>query len=247
MDTQTLDQTSSTILSKPKSIDGSFYSDNEITIRPYRKSDQSSAVTCLMKAFDDDPLMRKSIEIFSKFEWEEVAPEVFAWLLFMIHKSYDMTEVVVDNHTNEVLCIAIWEGPSVNLTMGFWSLGFLSKLLFKDYGLLKGYIQLMSLMESKRHKLAPSAHHLQALGAAVQGKGLGSKLIKYGIDRATKAGVPCYLESSNPKNISFYKRQGFEILEEIFPLENDKEKGPVATLMIRPYSIAKGTPSVEGA
>ena len=112
--------------------------------------------------------------------------------------------------------------------------------------MLKGYMHLMSLMESKKHKFAPTAYHLQALGAALQGKGLGSKLIKYGIERATKAGVPCYLESSNPKNISFYKRQGFEILEEVFPLENDKEKGPVATLMIRPFSTAEGS-SVEGA
>ena len=100
-------------------------------------------------------------------------------------------------------------------------------------------------METKRHKLAPTAHHLQILGAAVQGKGIGSKLINYGIERATKSGVPCYLESSNPKNISFYKRNGFEFVEEIFPFENDKEKGPVATLMMRPYFVASS--EVKGA
>ena len=85
--------------------------------------------------------------------------------------------------------------------------------------------------------LGPAHHHLQVLGthSAAQGMGHGSRLLQVGIDRATKAGVPCYLESSNPKNIPFYKRYGFRIVKEIFPFEDKKtgDKGPVATLMLR--------------
>ena len=74
-----------------------------------------------------------------------------------------------------------------------------------------------------RAELAPTAHHLQVLGAAASGK-VGSKLIRFGIERAEKAGVPCYLESSNVKNISFYKRHGFEVIEELYLFE-DKATG----------------------
>ena len=102
--------------------------------------------------------------------------------------------------------------------------------------MVKCYLRLTRVLEKKRHELAPTAHHLQILGAAIQGKGVGSKLIRFGIERAEKAGVPCYLESSNVKNIPFYKRHGFEVIEELYLFEDKAtgEKGPPATLMIRP-------------
>merc|ERR1719223_1054955 len=101
--------------------------------------------------------------------------------------------------------------------------------------MVKNYARVIMILETKRHELAPKAHHLQFLGAAVQGKGLGSKLIQVGIERAEKAGVACYLESSNIKNIPFYERHGFKILEVLYPFEDKAsgEKGPPATLMIR--------------
>jgi ribosomal protein S18 acetylase RimI-like enzyme len=107
--------------------------------------------------------------------------------------------------------------------------------------MIKCYINLLTTFEAKRHALAPKAHHLQVLGSAVQGKGYGSKIIQIGIDRAEKAGVDCYLESSNVKNIPFYKRHGFQILEQVYPFEdkNTGEKGPVATLMLRPSKKKK--------
>lgn len=90
--------------------------------------------------------------------------------------------------------------------------------------------------------------HLMTLGTnpSQQGKGLGSILIKKGIDRATDLGVPCYLESSNPKNIPFYKRHGFEELERFYPYEKTgvdgdgnkiEGKGPVLTFMLRKLDV----------
>ena len=56
MDTETMKQTTSTTLSKPKSFDGNFYRDNEITIRPYLESDQSSAVRTTIFALLGKPV-----------------------------------------------------------------------------------------------------------------------------------------------------------------------------------------------
>ncbi|MFY9611801.1 MAG: GNAT family N-acetyltransferase [Blastocatellia bacterium] len=45
-----------------------------------------------------------------------------------------------------------------------------------------------------------------------QGKGYGSALMKYALERCDREHLPAYLESTNPKNISLYQRHGFEAL-----------------------------------
>lgn len=44
------------------------------------------------------------------------------------------------------------------------------------------------------------------------GQGLGSALIRHALARSDREGLPAYLESSNPRNISLYERLGFERL-----------------------------------
>ena len=45
-----------------------------------------------------------------------------------------------------------------------------------------------------------------------QGQGHGSALLEYALARSDEDGLPAYLESSNPRNITLYQRHGFEIL-----------------------------------
>jgi ribosomal protein S18 acetylase RimI-like enzyme len=51
--------------------------------------------------------------------------------------------------------------------------------------------------------------------AAHQGQGLGARLLEVGLEHCDREGALAYLESSNPANLSFYERHGFEILAEI--------------------------------
>jgi GNAT superfamily N-acetyltransferase len=46
---------------------------------------------------------------------------------------------------------------------------------------------------------------------AHQGKGLGDALMSHALERCDRDHLPAYLDSSNPRNISFYQRHGFEI------------------------------------
>ena len=61
-----------------------------------------------------------------------------------------------------------------------------------------------------------------------QGSGVGSELMKHALKRCDEEGLPSYLESTNPKNISLYNRYGFEVMGEI-----QCGKCPVVTPMIR--------------
>jgi ribosomal protein S18 acetylase RimI-like enzyme len=48
-----------------------------------------------------------------------------------------------------------------------------------------------------------------------QCRGYGSALLSHALARCDRENLPAYLESSNPKNISLYRRHGFEVLATI--------------------------------
>ena len=60
------------------------------------------------------------------------------------------------------------------------------------------------------------------------GRGLGAALMKHALEIVDEAGLPAYLESSNPRNISLYERHGFEVMGEIQTVSS-----PVMTPMYR--------------
>ncbi|MFN0029262.1 MAG: GNAT family N-acetyltransferase [Acidimicrobiales bacterium] len=85
-----------------------------------------------------------------------------------------------------------------------------------------------------RHHLTPPADqphfHLQFLGmaGAHRGRGSGASLLGPVLARCDADGLAATLESSNPRNLSFYRRLGFETVWEDAP-----EGGPILTGMAR--------------
>jgi len=59
--------------------------------------------------------------------------------------------------------------------------------------------------------------YLQAVGTlpSMQGQGKGAALLVPILDTCDATGLGAYLESSNPRNVSFYYRLGFEIRKEL--------------------------------
>jgi ribosomal protein S18 acetylase RimI-like enzyme len=47
---------------------------------------------------------------------------------------------------------------------------------------------------------------------AYQGQGIGDALMRYALQRCDRDHMPAYLESTNPRNITLYRRHGFEEL-----------------------------------
>ncbi len=48
-----------------------------------------------------------------------------------------------------------------------------------------------------------------------QGRGLGSRLLRVGLARADRDGLPAYLEASTPRSRALYERHGFEVIGEL--------------------------------
>ena len=49
---------------------------------------------------------------------------------------------------------------------------------------------------------------------ALQGQGLGSSLMTTCLKVVDREHLPAYLDSTNPRNVSFYQRHGFEVTEQ---------------------------------
>jgi ribosomal protein S18 acetylase RimI-like enzyme len=90
-------------------------------------------------------------------------------------------------------------------------------------------LRLLNLVETK-HPREPH-WYLASLGTAVerQGMGVGSALMRPVLEHCDAEGIPCYLESSKERNVPFYRRHGFEVVEEV-PLPGD---GPPVWTMWR--------------
>ncbi len=69
------------------------------------------------------------------------------------------------------------------------------------------------------HKLdMPEPHwYIMVIGVdpAFQGKGLGRALLQPILDKADVTNTPCYLETAQPANVSFYNKLGFRIVREL--------------------------------
>lgn len=68
-----------------------------------------------------------------------------------------------------------------------------------------------------RRQREPGPHwYLWVLGVAPTqaGCGLGSRLLRHGLARADADGLPAWLRTENERNVSTYRRHGFEVVDE---------------------------------
>jgi len=77
---------------------------------------------------------------------------------------------------------------------------------------------MMQVFEQMDHYHPKEPHwYLPLIGVdpACQGRGFGSALLRFALERCDGDGLPAYLESSNPRNIPLYERHGFETVGSI--------------------------------
>ena len=124
---------------------------------------------------------------------------------------------------------AIWAPAGKPMQTGLSGILTLLPVLPYVFSNLGNTLRLLTLMETK-HPRQPH-WYLATLGTAVeqQGKGVGSALMRPVLEHCDTDGIPCYLESSKERNVPFYRRHGFEVVEEL-PLPDD---GPTLWTMWR--------------
>jgi ribosomal protein S18 acetylase RimI-like enzyme len=170
-------------------------------VKTAKESDEAGVIDVLKIAFVADPATRwvwpdpqKYLSHFSSFA------KAFGGKAFAYESAH-----YVGNYSGA----ALWLPPNV----------------YPDVDLLTALLQSSGSDESKKDgpeifekmsRYHPHEPHwyLPLLGVDPlhHGKGLGSALIQHVIGMCDRDNKFAYLESSNPKNIQFYKRHGFELL-----------------------------------
>ena len=81
------------------------------------------------------------------------------------------------------------------------------------------------------HRNEPSLYFtLAATSRQFQKRGIASALLKKLVERAEERGCSIFLETSDHKNLSLYRRFGFEVVDKAAPLRH----GPEVFAMLRP-------------
>lgn len=119
--------------------------------------------------------------------------------------------------TNLAGC-AVWKRPGEHKLPAWREL-----LLIPSFARVSGVRRIPELLrafaqiESLHAKHAPHAHyylHVIGVSPEYQGSGVGSALMAPMMDRFDAENLPAYLETFQPRNVSFYERHGFRVLEE---------------------------------
>ncbi|RED16358.1 acetyltransferase (GNAT) family protein [Parasphingopyxis lamellibrachiae] len=112
-----------------------------------------------------------------------------------------------------------WLLPGVNNTMPLAGQMNIAWHMIRGggFGSLKRGMSAGSAM-ARHHPKEPHAYlYTIAVRASAQGRGLGRALLAPMLDACDRAGLPAYLENSNPRNHSFYAGQGFDHIEHFSP------------------------------
>lgn len=166
-------------------------------IRQARREDVPALAVTLAEAFCDDPVWNWLLPAFERKR------RLFAVLLrHAVPKGHVYT-------VQSLQAVTIWSPP------GEWKLplsAMARQALPMVHAAGAGLPRLLTRLGEieKLHEKVPQQHwYLDFIGTSnkSRGQGLGSLLLQAGL----RHGLPVYLESSNARNLSFYKRHGFEV------------------------------------
>jgi ribosomal protein S18 acetylase RimI-like enzyme len=93
-------------------------------------------------------------------------------------------------------------------------------LLLSVTGLSRfGRLAALRAAMDKHHPMDRPHSYLWFIGVApqAQGLGIGSRLLKAGLDRLDAEGRAAFLETSTERNVALYRRHGFEIIADYKP------------------------------
>jgi ribosomal protein S18 acetylase RimI-like enzyme len=177
-------------------------------VRDITAADVEPVVASLARAFTDDPLMRFLVP--DDRHRTRRAGALFSSVLRYQHLGHGACFTDEGRHG-----ASMWAPP------GQWRMT-LGQIARSTPGSIRALgtrmvaaVRVLTTVE----RLHPREEHwyLAVLGTDPdhQGKGIGSALMTPVLDRCDEQGVGAYLESSNPTNVPFYRRHGFEVTREI--------------------------------
>jgi GNAT superfamily N-acetyltransferase len=196
-------------------------------VAPLPRARVDRAVDALLRAFDDSPIMRflfpddwvrrRGMRQFFRAVALDALPFAEVWS-------------VIDGP--EVPATAVWLPPrayppsTLRQIRQLVAAPFLGPL--KPGALLRS---LRYLREVEKAHPKPEHWYLALLGTdpPAQGTGMGTRLLEPVLERCDATGMPAYLETDKERNLAYYARFRFELVDTIHPVPD----GPPTWTMLR--------------
>jgi ribosomal protein S18 acetylase RimI-like enzyme len=164
-------------------------------------TERHRAISTLMLAFAGDPVVRWALQdpyTYAVF-WPRII-EAFGGRAFESGTAH-----AVDGFT----AVALWLPPSVGSDEATMSGLVYESAADSAQPDLDGFFEQMgSFHPSFPHWYLP----LAGVDPPAQGRGLGSTLLRHGLEAPDREGLPAYLEATAPRNRDLYARHGFEVI-----------------------------------
>jgi ribosomal protein S18 acetylase RimI-like enzyme len=182
-------------------------------LRPLRREELPIATETLTLAFDDDPLFQ--------FLLPDPKPRR-AWISWFMRSTLNEC-IAIDG----AFTLSDDEGGPNAGALGVMKPGTWPRPLLRTVRALAipralpswRWLKVGLHLEGRIRELHPTDPHLYVNLVGVhpskKGQGLGAALVRHAAEIAKAANVRMYLETSNPKNLPFYRRFGFEVKTEI--------------------------------
>lgn len=189
----------------------------EAGVAPLQYAQVRLTAEALARAFDDSPIVRYLIP---KDRPRTVGMR--ATFISSLLDAYKHGEAWVATEDDEIVGAAVWLPPG-----GFPpTTGRQVRQLM--HLLAVAPVAPRALPRSLRYlrrveAVHPHAEHwyLSVLGVDPehQGRGWGGRLLEAVLPKVDEVGQPVYLETDKERNLAYYRRFGFELTEELFPVE----------------------------
>ena len=183
-----------------------------VRLRP-DQLDEASAV--LARAFHDDPA------------WTWVLPDATrraALLPWLFRTGFETMAADLWTTPGRVLGVSRWLPPGRPVLRVGTTLRVFVATPLRLREATSRYLQYGRAVEDVRARAARGPHwYLAGIGVepTEQGQGIGSALLRPGLEAAEHEGLPCVLLTNAERNLSFYRGHGFEVV-----LETDTPSGP---------------------
>jgi ribosomal protein S18 acetylase RimI-like enzyme len=171
------------------------------SVEVIQAADRRHGVATLMLAFAADPVMRWAWPDPDRYAtyWPKIA-EAFGGRAFDYGTAHGL---------ENGLAVALWLPPGIGPdeeTFARLASESIDEQILHDFN---GVFEQMD-------QLHPSADlwylTLTGVDPAAQGRGLGSRLLRYGLAICDRDGLPAYLEATNPRSRELYQRHGFKVI-----------------------------------
>jgi GNAT superfamily N-acetyltransferase len=174
----------------------------------FMKKDPASPST--VAALEDDPFYRSICAPYDA-DTARRRPVLAEYFDYSIQEGRELGRCV--HLADEARGVAVWllpQPPEIESRAAQQKRTFLQATLSAEG--FANYHRIIEFMSAKSAALIDEAAwylSIVAVDPAVQGKGLGRKLLEPTIAEADRAGVTCYLETFSPRSLPFYQRLGF--------------------------------------